>query len=65
MNIGTNIKVARKKRGITQTELAEKVGVTQTMINFIEKGIRMPSVNVLIAISKELDVSMDYLTATA
>ncbi len=65
MNIGTNIKVARKKKGITQTELAEKVGVTQTMINFIEKGIRMPSVNVLIAISKELDVSVDSLTATA
>lgn len=35
---GTNVAVCRKNKGMTQEELAVKVGVSQTMINYIESG---------------------------
>lgn len=65
MNLGANIKYARKRKGITQQILAERVGVSQAMINYIEHGVKTPSVGVLISIAKELDTSVDSLTATA
>lgn len=65
MNLGINIKNARKQKGLTQEELAENVGITQVMIHYIEQGLKIPSVGVLAAIAKELDVSVDSLLATA
>ena len=35
---GARVEAARKKKGLTQEELAERVGVSQSMINHIEKG---------------------------
>lgn len=34
----TALRKARKARGLTQAELAEKVGITQGHISFIESG---------------------------
>lgn len=65
MNLGEHIKKARQERGITQKILAERVGVSQPMINYYEKGIRTPSVSTLVNIAKELNVSVDSLTASA
>lgn len=42
---GTNVAVCRKNKGMTQEELAVKVGVSQTMINYIESGKKKPSGN--------------------
>nr|DAP99645.1 MAG TPA: helix-turn-helix domain protein [Caudoviricetes sp.] len=62
VNVGEKIKKYRKDRGITQKELAEAVGVTQAMIAYIESDLKMPSVNILFNIAKELNVSVDSLT---
>lgn len=42
MTIGQNIKQARNYMGLTQRELAEKLGVTQSMITAYETGARNP-----------------------
>lgn len=39
---------------MSQTELAEKAGVTQSAISMIENGDRMPSLNVLTRIAEAL-----------
>ena len=39
MNLGTMIKVAREKKGISQRELAKLVDVDNALISRIEKGI--------------------------
>ena len=36
--IGTRIATLRKRKGITQKELAEKIGVTRTMVTDYECG---------------------------
>ena len=38
MNFGKNCKAIREKMGLSQSELADKVGVRPPMINYIEAG---------------------------
>lgn len=47
----------RKKRGMTQHELAERVGVTEKHYGRVERGLSAPSFLLLNALSKELGVS--------
>lgn len=56
--IALNIKKYRKKAGITQTVLAEKVGVSHEFIRRIEskKGIKTFSIDTIWKISLALDV---------
>ena len=58
---GARVEAARKEKGLTQEELAERVGVSQAMINFIEKGKKKPSLDKAIAIARELDTTVDRL----
>lgn len=45
MNIGDNVRRIRTERNMTQIELAERVGVSQSMINQIERGTKALNVN--------------------
>lgn len=49
-----NLKAERRKAGLTQKQLGEKVGVTRTHIGNIETGSYRPSVEVAMAIAKIL-----------
>jgi Lar family restriction alleviation protein len=59
MSIGENCKLIRKKRGISQIQLANKVGVNQSMIAHIENGNKIPSVALLWEISIALGVTIN------
>ncbi len=63
MSIGTNIRSRREAEGLDQTELAERVHVTQVMISYIENGRKNPSVPLLVDIAKALHCTMDELAA--
>lgn len=64
MNLGENIKKARKAAGVTQKGLAEALGVYQKDISRWENGERTPSVEALAGICKALKVSADTLLET-
>ncbi len=55
------LKSLRKDAGLTQKELADKVGVTNSTISFYEQEERSPSVDMIIRLSKIFNVSVDYL----
>ncbi len=59
--LGLRIREARKLKKVTQGQLAEKIGVTDVYISEIERGHKMPSIPVFIAIVEALDISADYL----
>lgn len=42
--VSLNIKVYRMKKGLTQEELAELIGVSRNTIQFWESGKRLPSI---------------------
>lgn len=62
--IGNKIKELREKKGLTQKELAEEIGVAQSTIAMIESGKNKGSIKTLAKIANYFNVSIDYLTTT-
>ena len=58
MQIGDRIKAIRKEKGITQTDLAIKAEMSRTYLADLEGNRYAPSLNILQAISKALDVKL-------
>lgn len=59
--LGKRIKELRNKYKLTQTELAEKVGVTKSTVAAYENDSRQPSYEVLIKMAAVFRVSIDSL----
>ncbi len=55
------LKELRLKKGLTQTELGEKVGVKQNTFTNWENGKREPNFENLIKLADLLEVSLDWL----
>lgn len=56
--IGEALKQARKNQDLTQEQLAERLGVAVTTIQFIEQSRRLPSLTTLNNICLELDLKL-------
>lgn len=59
--IAQRIAVLRKQAGFTQTQLAKELNITPSALGNYEQGRRLPSVEMLVAMSTLFDVSLDYL----
>ena len=59
--IGQRIAVLRKNAGMSQAALARTLRVSPSAVGMYEQGRREPSVDILIALSGEFGVSLDYL----
>ena len=55
------IKELRERSGLTQTELAKKMGVTRSSVNGWEMGVSIPSIMKLVELAMFFHVSTDYL----
>ena len=54
--LGTNLRAARKKLGLTQEEVAERSGVQAGEVSRIERGLRDPQVSTLEKLAKAVEV---------
>lgn len=59
--IGDRLREERTKAGLSQRELARRIGLSASLISQLEKGVSKPSVGTLYAIVTELDLSLDGL----
>ena len=60
--LAMNVKALRRQRGLNQTELAKRVGVTQAYIAMLEKGSNVnPTLALLTKLSKALKVKVAEL----
>lgn len=59
--LGENIRKYRKKRKLSQEELALKISTVRNYIGCIERAERFPSVAILFEISKALNISLEDL----
>lgn len=57
----SKIFIERKKLGLSQEDLAKKVGVSQKSISKYERGTRRPSYETLTAMANLFNVTIDYL----
>lgn len=55
------IKDLRNKKGLTQSDLAKLLNVSDRTIGYYENGQRDPDTNTLKILSEYFDVSVDYL----
>jgi hypothetical protein len=60
-SLGNNIKLLRKKVGISQTQLANKIDVSQTHMSNIENGNTGISLSMACKIAHVLECSLDEL----
>ena len=59
--LGKRIRESRISKGYTQRDLANRAEIGVVYISEIERGIKMPSLNIFIKIVDALDVSADYV----
>lgn len=55
------LKAARAAKDLSQDELARRCGVSRQTMSAIEKGDYNPTINLCIAICRELDKTLDEL----
>lgn len=56
-----NLKKLREEKGISQTELAKRIGVNKSLISAYESMERLPSLSALAKLSYQFNVSMEFL----
>lgn len=60
-DIGQNISNLRKKRGLTQKELADQIGISQSLLSHYEIGRLHLSSLMIIKIARSLKISADKI----
>ena len=60
MTVGQKIKFLRKSKGLTQKELAEKLGLAPTAISAWERDANRPMMDSLAIMSELFEVSIEY-----
>jgi Zn-dependent peptidase ImmA (M78 family)/transcriptional regulator with XRE-family HTH domain len=60
MKVGERIKIARRTAEMSQRDLAEAVGVSATAISKYERGLNVPSSDVLLRLAQALGVKTEF-----
>jgi transcriptional regulator with XRE-family HTH domain len=63
--LGAAIRAERVTAGLSLRDLAERTKVSNAYLSQIERGLHEPSISVLSAIARALDVSLEALLARA
>ena len=59
--LANGLKERRAELGLTQAELAERVGVTRKTVNTVENGVFTPSALLAIKLAQALNVPVEQL----
>lgn len=59
--LSENIKKLRRQKNMTQTQLAKRLGVALSTVASYENQDRMPSIPMLVKLSYEFNVTIEYL----
>lgn len=56
-----NLSILRKKKGLTQEEIAKFLNLSTTGYSYYEQGKREPNIDILCKLADYYNVSLDYL----
>lgn len=65
MEFSERLKDLRRQAGLTQVDVAEKLGISQPAYASWERGIKKPTQENLVKIAQVLNVSVDYLVGNS
>ena len=60
-NLGDKLKTLRVNQNLSRKQVAERVGVSLSMIGLYETGERQPSLTAIVKLASLYKVSVDYL----
>jgi transcriptional regulator with XRE-family HTH domain len=60
-SIGEKVRASRVQRGMRQWQLAEKTGMSDVYISYIETGTKRPSLDAILKIAMVLGIFIDSL----
>lgn len=60
-DFGELLKRLRLNAGLTQKQLADKIGISKNAVSYYEQSLRCPSSDILIKLAKTFRVSADFL----
>lgn len=61
MSLGSRLKIEREKNGWSQVYVAERLGITNTVLSNYERDYRDPDTTMLAKLADLYDVDTDYL----
>jgi transcriptional regulator with XRE-family HTH domain len=61
VRLGARIRARREALGLSQAALAEKVGITPNYVSNLERGLKLPTLDTLVAIAKAINVPSSEL----
>ena len=59
--LGKKLREVRQMKGYTQQTLAEIADIGNVYLGEIERGLKMPSLNIFVKLIEALDISADYI----
>ena len=62
LQIGHKIKTKRRKMGIAQVDLANKLSISPSYLNLIESGKRKVNVDLLLKLASELNIEISDIS---
>jgi transcriptional regulator with XRE-family HTH domain len=65
LEVARLLREERIRRGISMNRLAEKSGLSQAMVSYVERGIRNPTLDTLLRIAGALNVDLSGLIKRA
>ena len=60
-DFGERLRALRESKGWSQQQLGEKIHRTKNIVYRMESGIQSPTLDILVDLSQEFGVSIDYL----
>ncbi|WP_221351761.1 helix-turn-helix domain-containing protein [Streptomyces beigongshangae] len=63
--MGPRLRAVRERRGITLTDVSRATGISPSTLSRTETGRRKPTLEVVLQLAKEYEVSLDELAGTA
>lgn len=63
-NLGNKLKSARIQNNLSRKVIAQRIGVSVSMVGLYESDVRQPSLPILIKLAAIYKVSVDYLLGT-
>lgn len=64
-DFGARVRTLRRRKGLTQEELAERISISASFMGHIERGTRIASLETLVALCNELKVTPQALLSAS
>ena len=59
--LGVRMAMLRWERGLSQTQLAQRLHISASAVGMYEQGRRLPSLELVVRLAREFGVTTDYL----